>query len=287
VAFIDGSNVTLLDSTVAEKIGATGQRVPLCCNWSAGISWYDDRSEKLCINISKNFDEYPRFTMTNIRKMEILYLPVQKFDVTNLSVKYPYIKQAEIIGLSVVRPLLLIRSDSCHLIVAKEVIQVISDAPAISNTKFVWAGNYQKYHSSIVNVCCEENDESLYQLVKSYMTLEHFGVITTTTDRRQSEEESSAQEQMEKSITKVGNHYEVCLPYGEFDVMPHNEASAYQRLRCTERKLSKIKMENQYNQKSKNTWRKVCRENYRDFQHPAIISKKPGKLSLVFDVAEC
>jgi hypothetical protein len=64
-------------------------------------------------------------------------LPVQKFDVTNLSVKYPYIKQAEIIGLSVVRPLLLIRSDSCHLIVAKEVIQVISDAPAISNTKFV------------------------------------------------------------------------------------------------------------------------------------------------------
>jgi hypothetical protein len=98
-------------------------------------------------------------------------------------------------------------------------------------------------------VCCEENDESLYQLVKSYMTLEHFGVITTTTDRRKSEEESSAQEQMEKSITKVGNHYEVCLPYGEFDVMPHNEAVAYQRLRCTERKLSKIKMENQYNQK--------------------------------------
>jgi hypothetical protein len=33
VAFIDhGSNVTLIDSTVAEQIGATRQRVPLCCN---------------------------------------------------------------------------------------------------------------------------------------------------------------------------------------------------------------------------------------------------------------
>jgi hypothetical protein len=45
VAFIDdGSYVTLIDSTVPEKIGATGQRVQLCCNWSAGISRYDDRS---------------------------------------------------------------------------------------------------------------------------------------------------------------------------------------------------------------------------------------------------
>jgi hypothetical protein len=45
VALIDdGSNVTLLDSTVAEKIGATGQRVQLCCNWSAGMSRNDDRS---------------------------------------------------------------------------------------------------------------------------------------------------------------------------------------------------------------------------------------------------
>jgi hypothetical protein len=81
------------------------------------------------------------------------------------------------------------------------------------------------------------------------MTLENFGVNATPTDHRKSEEGRSALEQMEKSITKVGNHYEVCLPYGEFDVMPNNEAVVYKRLRCTERKVSKFKMENQYNQK--------------------------------------
>jgi hypothetical protein len=43
----DGSNITLLHSNVAEKIGATGQRVPVCCSWSAGISRYDDRSESI------------------------------------------------------------------------------------------------------------------------------------------------------------------------------------------------------------------------------------------------
>jgi hypothetical protein len=69
--------------------------------------------------------------------------------------------------------------------------------------------------------------QDLHQLVESYMTLENFGVITTSTDRRKSEEERSALEQMEKSITKVGNHYEVCLPYGEFDVMPINTSDVH------------------------------------------------------------
>jgi hypothetical protein len=73
--------------------------------------------------------------MTNIKTMENLDLPVQKFDVTNLGVKYPYIDQAEVVGLSGVRPLLLIRQDNCDLILAKEVIQVNPDAPAISKTK--------------------------------------------------------------------------------------------------------------------------------------------------------
>jgi hypothetical protein len=115
---------------------------------------------------------------------------------------------------------LSIGQDNCDLIVAKEVIQVNPDAPAISKTKLGWvihgpAGNYQKNHSSIVNLCCEENDEDLHQLVKSCMTLENFGLITTPTDRRKSEEERSALEQMEKSITEIGNHYKVCLLYEE------------------------------------------------------------------------
>jgi hypothetical protein len=35
--------------------------------------------------------------------MKILDLPVEKYDVTSLSVKYPYIDQAEVVGLSGVR----------------------------------------------------------------------------------------------------------------------------------------------------------------------------------------
>jgi hypothetical protein len=56
VAFMDdGSNVTLLDSTVAEKIGATGQRVLLCCNVTDQLASVDMR--KYPLKKSKNFDE--------------------------------------------------------------------------------------------------------------------------------------------------------------------------------------------------------------------------------------
>jgi hypothetical protein len=76
VVFIDdGSSVTLLDSTVAGKIGATGQ-CHYCVTGQLATSQYNDRSEKVSINISKNFYEYPTFTMINIRTMENLDLPV-------------------------------------------------------------------------------------------------------------------------------------------------------------------------------------------------------------------
>jgi hypothetical protein len=73
------------------------------------------------------------------------------------------------------------------------------------------------------------------------MTFENVGVIATPTDRQKSEEEISALEHMEKSITKVGNPYEIWLPYEKFDVMPKNDAVGYQRLRYIERKGSNIR----------------------------------------------
>jgi hypothetical protein len=140
------------------------------------------------------------------------------------------------------------------------------------------------FHNNHENQNCGENNEDLHQLVKNCMTLENFGVIATPTDRRKSEEERSALEKMEKSITKVGNHYEVCLPYGEFDVMPTNEAVAYQRLRCIRRKVSNIKMETQHNQKIQEYVRR--RNNLWFLPHfPVFNPKKPGKLRLVFDAA--
>jgi hypothetical protein len=114
-------------------------------------------------------------------------------------------------------------------------------------------------------VLCDENNENLHQLEKNYMTFKNFWEITTTTDRRKSKEEKSALEQTEKSITKVGNHYEVCLLY--------NEAIAYQRLRCTERKVSKINLENQYNQKIQNFY--VLRKN-------TIVCENKKSLRLIY-----
>jgi hypothetical protein len=80
--------------------------------------------------------------------------------------------------------------------------------------------------------------------------------------------------------------------------MPNKEAVAYQRFQCTERKVSKIKMEIQYNQKIEENVRRGYAQKIIDVSNmkniknlcflphfPVFNPKKPGKLRLVFDAA--
>jgi hypothetical protein len=45
--FADGSNITLLDSSIAAKLGLKGIPTPLCCNWTSNIIRQDDWSDKV------------------------------------------------------------------------------------------------------------------------------------------------------------------------------------------------------------------------------------------------
>jgi hypothetical protein len=61
VVFIyNGCNITLLDSGLASEIGLNGERVPLCCNWTAGISRYNDQ------NIKKSLQKFQRTSNHNL-----------------------------------------------------------------------------------------------------------------------------------------------------------------------------------------------------------------------------
>jgi hypothetical protein len=104
----DANNITLLDSGLAAEISLNGERAPLCCNWTAGILRYDDQSQKVTAEISKNFESKPVYTMKNIRTMENLELHVQHINTKQLIKQYP---------VSGIRPLQLIGQNNCALIV--------------------------------------------------------------------------------------------------------------------------------------------------------------------------
>jgi hypothetical protein len=66
-------------------------------------------------------------------------------------------------------------------------------------------------------------------------------------DRQKSEDDRGALEKIGNSIEKVGNHFEVGLPYINFETMPNNQQPAIYRLMYTGKKLVKIKIEPTYN----------------------------------------
>jgi hypothetical protein len=98
--------------------------------------------------------------MENIRTIENLELPVQHINTKQLIKQYSYVRQADLKGLSAIRPLLLIGQDNCALIVSKDVIQVEVNAPILSRNKLGWvvhgpAEFPNNMKEAIVNLCCE------------------------------------------------------------------------------------------------------------------------------------
>jgi hypothetical protein len=89
-----------------------------------------------------------------------------------LEEKYPYLSKKIADGM----PKILIGQDNGILTVASEVVSPESDGPMMTKTKLGWiilglvAGS-RKEDLGIVNICCEEADNTLHETVKQFMTI--------------------------------------------------------------------------------------------------------------------
>jgi hypothetical protein len=113
---------------------------------------------------------------------------------------------------------------------------------------------------AIVNTCCE-HDDNLHDLVKTFMTLDNFGVLNTNTDRRNSEEKRLSIAKMEETIKLNGQHYEFGLPYKpEREGFSESRPVAFHKMKCIEQKKSKLGLVEQYNEKVS----EIVRKGYAD-----------------------
>lgn len=303
VAFMDeGSTTTMIDSEVAKKIGATGPVKPLCCMWTGGISRNDDSSQQVSFDLFKKSNDTP-YTLKNVRTFQSLQLPQQRIDVDELHKLYPYTKQADVRN---EQAKLLIGQDNCDLIVSRENIQLELNAPMLTLTKIGWtihgpAKGVTMESEKIVsaNICCEKSLDDLNDLVKKQMSLENFGVVATSTDRQKSEDDRKAVELAESTIKNIGSRYEIGLPFvNREDKFVESYTTAFHRLQCTERKISKDHIVDGYQQTidsylqkgyaEKVEPEKIAVERQRMWylpHFPVVNINKPGKLRLVFDAA--
>lgn len=92
-AFLDeGSTTTLLDSSVAKQFGLTDPISPLCCKWTGNIFLYENKSQIVQAERAgakaRVFHE-----LNNIRTVDNLELPQQKYDLASLIQMFPFVPQ--------------------------------------------------------------------------------------------------------------------------------------------------------------------------------------------------
>ncbi|XP_074030342.1 uncharacterized protein [Leptinotarsa decemlineata] len=260
-----------------------------------------EKAKKADIAASRNLQKF--FALKQVRTVQNLRLPSQEIDVDNLNEKYPHLDRDLLASIRNAKPELLIGQDNCGLIVPRNVIQPQLHQPIMSQCKLGWTvhgpTSETETYLSHVTLCCRHlNDDKLHEMVKDTFRLEAFGVKIPDNVIK-SIEDKRAVEIMEKTLKKVGNHYEIGHLWKRDDLtLPPSKTNALNRLYCMERKMDKdAKFAEEYTAKIT----EYLQKGYARKLHPSEVQNnknnwylphfgvaninKPGKIRLVFDAA--
>jgi len=299
----EGSTVTLIDSTAAAKIGASGKRDPLNLRWTNNVSQVDEDSRRISLSIcGEDQIEHP---LHNVRTVNDLALPVQSVNGLKIQKSWTHLKDYKVPNLSAAKPTILLGQDNCDLIIARAVVEGPKNAPVLSHTKLGWVlhGNMSFHRNRIDADFCfctwkENKDDLLHELIKESFTTENFGVKVPEKVLL-GNKEIRALTILEKTTKRVGHKFESGLLWAENDpFIPESRNAAMKRLLSMERKMdSDPDFAAQYCKKIEEYIQKgyakiLTKEEEMErptrwfLPHFAVKNvNKPGKIRFVFDAA--
>lgn len=302
--FDEGSTCTMIDEAFAKKLELSGPKVPLCYQWTNGITHYEDDSELVSFNISSSRSSV-FYKIHQVRTVGNLNLPCQKLNVDELCKKYPHLDRDILESVESAVPLILIGQDNAGLIIPRQIIQPKLNQPIMSSSRLGWTingpiNNADKDDSIHISLCCRQiGDEDLHQLVKDSFRLDSSGIVKVNDNVIKSAEDKKAVEIMENTLKRIENRFEVGILWKNENVtLPDSLPNAMKRLFCMERKMDKDeRFADQYCAKideyvSKNYASKLAVPEAIESKktwylpHFAVWNvNKPGKLRFVFDAA--
>ncbi|XP_037051788.1 uncharacterized protein LOC119085478 [Bradysia coprophila] len=247
-AFLDdGSNLTSLEESVANHIGALGTIMPLCVLWSMGKSHQvDTTSRQITVNICGTFDEAQQYTLKHVRTVKKLNLPSQSITQSWLN-HYPHMKDVPVSTYTDARPQLIIGLQYSHLMVSLNTKEGDLNQPILCWTRLGWTvqgpndqgGQNQSSKYGLTMCECQSDDPDLHRLMAEYFSIENFGVKATNLTL-ESKELTRARHLMESMIIRQGNRFVSPLLWRTDDIhLPNNYGMALRRLQCVETKMQK------------------------------------------------
>ncbi|XP_052755944.1 uncharacterized protein LOC128201835 [Galleria mellonella] len=238
----DGSTCTIIETAVAERIGATGPPAPFYMEGVAGARINAAQSTRVHFKIhGRNSQEYT----VGARTMDRLQLSPQS--VPRSVIKgCPHLQDIEReLVYEEGKPTVLLGQDNWHLLLAHEVRRGSDTQPFASLTDLGWVlhgtsrgRTRQQVHRISHIVTTHEEEQSMEEMMKQHFALESLGIASK---RSYNEEERRALHILEEKTRPLpAGRYETGLLWKKDDpVPPDNYESAMRRLQLVERKFDK------------------------------------------------
>lgn len=180
-AFLDeGSELTLMDTEIADALGISGEARPLCLKWTSGVTRDESDSKQLTLEISGASSE-KRFPLVNVRTVSCLDLPTQTLDFKRLTAKYPHLRKLPVQSYENVTPRLLIGLNNIQLALPLKFRTGRGDEPVAAKTKLRWTvfgSSAQTDTARTFHVCDCSKDQDQHDLVKELFAFESLGITS-------------------------------------------------------------------------------------------------------------
>ncbi|XP_065094576.1 uncharacterized protein LOC135715093 [Ochlerotatus camptorhynchus] len=309
-AFIDdGSELTLMEHSLAQELGLQGPNKALCLKWTGGSRRMENESQKVEVVISSVRNTSQKYKLADVRTIHELKLRPQTLIASEMQSQYSHLTGIPFDSYTEVSPRILIGLDNAQLGHALKSREGKPSEPIPVKTRLGWIvygscssnhlRNHVNYHAVQACECNEGSDESLHAAMKNYFTLDSMG-ISKPDKLPLSVDDQSAMEILEVVTLPKDGRYESGLLW-KYDAvrLPDSKAMALRRWECLERRMKKdeglaealrAKMA-EYVQKG--YVRKLTGDELRHRQprelylpvFPVYNPNKPGKLRLVWDAA--
>ncbi|XP_053686496.1 uncharacterized protein LOC128736038 [Sabethes cyaneus] len=308
-AFIDdGSELTLMEQSLADELGIKGPKKQLCLKWTGGTCKMENESQQVNLKIS-GLHSSTKFDLSGVYTISSLKIRPQTLMLTELQERFPYLSGLPLEGYNEVSPRLLIGLNYANLGHGSKSREGKRNEPIAMKTRLGWTvyGNCTKmeinggelHHHSVQHCeCNSQNDNDLHRAMKSYFALDSMGVIKSNI--LMSREDQRAQSLLESRTRQINKRYESGLLW-KFDHvrLPDSKTMALRRWKCLEYRMHKdprlaeaLQMKIQdhvskgYVRKLTSEELAVSRERVWYLPIFAVVNpNKPGKTRLVWDAA--
>ncbi|XP_055903410.1 uncharacterized protein LOC129939426 [Eupeodes corollae] len=306
-AFLDeGSSSTLLNERLAKELQLEGETAPLCLKWSGTISRQEKQSLKTSLTIAGDYQNAPRFNLSNVRTVQNLNLPSQSLDYKRMATKFHHLRGLPVESYANVSPGILIGLKNWHVAVPLKVREATEIDPIAVKCRLGWTvfsvtpdRNDTTETEHHCHQCECQPDDKLHQLVKDFFATDSLGTLGEKDPKIIQEEEKALSLLNEKTIPSKGRYESGLLWRYENIKLPDSKPMAMSRMRCLEKRLygdeelKKNMIQQIKDYEKKGYIRKLTKEECERQQEkiwylpifPIRNPNKPGKIRIVWDAA--